>query len=87
MPIKYRITVQDLLQEKRKIKNLFFKQNLMSIRLVMEGHSIWIFLQSTSMYMQTFNSDGIESLLERRHQFKRILYLSFSEETESNPYK
>ncbi|MGU3438780.1 helix-turn-helix domain-containing protein [Bacillus cereus] len=36
---KYGITVHDLLQEERKIKNSFFKQRLMSIRLVMEGHS------------------------------------------------
>ncbi|MGQ3740478.1 hypothetical protein [Bacillus sp. FDAARGOS_1420] len=31
---KYGITVHDLLQEERKAKNSFFKQRLMSIRLV-----------------------------------------------------
>ncbi|HDR8072367.1 TPA: transposase, partial [Bacillus cereus] len=36
---KYGMTVHDLLQEERKIKNSFFKQHLMSVRLVMEGHS------------------------------------------------
>ena len=34
---KYEITVHDLLHEERKIKNLFFKQRLMSVRLVMRG--------------------------------------------------
>ncbi|WP_256703212.1 hypothetical protein [Bacillus cereus] len=34
---KYGITVPDLLQEERKTKHLFFKQRLMSIRLVMDG--------------------------------------------------
>ncbi|MEC3214634.1 helix-turn-helix domain-containing protein [Bacillus thuringiensis] len=36
---KYGSTVHDLLQEERKLKNTFFKQRLMSIRLVKEGHS------------------------------------------------
>ncbi|EOP90054.1 hypothetical protein IGM_02243 [Bacillus cereus HuB4-4] len=67
---EYGITVHDLLQEGRKTKNSFFKQRLMSIRLVMDGHSatsaaqiIGICRQSVSTYVQMFNSDGIESLL------------------------
>ncbi|EOQ09093.1 helix-turn-helix domain-containing protein [Bacillus cereus] len=86
---KYGITVHDLLQEERKMKNSFFKQRLMSIRLVMEGHSatsaahiIGICRQSVSTYVQTFNSDGIESLLERRYPPGRTPYLSPHEEDE-----
>ncbi|PEZ11861.1 transposase, partial [Bacillus thuringiensis] len=33
------MTPQDLLQEERKIKDAFFRQRLISVRLVMEGHS------------------------------------------------
>ncbi|MES5938256.1 MULTISPECIES: winged helix-turn-helix domain-containing protein [unclassified Bacillus cereus group] len=86
---KYGITVHDLLQEERKMKNSFFKQLLMSVRLVMEGHSatsaaqiIGICRQSVSTYVQTFNSDGIEGLLERRYPPGRTPYLSPGEETE-----
>ncbi|QWH75397.1 transposase (plasmid) [Bacillus mycoides] len=86
---EYGITVHDLLQEERKTKNSFFKQRLMSIRLVMDGHSatsaaqiIGICRQSVSTYVQMFNSDGIESLLERRYPPGRTPYLSSSEETE-----
>ncbi|MDY7965619.1 helix-turn-helix domain-containing protein [Bacillus thuringiensis] len=86
---KYGMTVHDLLQEERKIKNSFFKQRLMSVRLVMEGHSatsaaqiIGICRQSVSTYVQTFNSDGIEGLLERRYPPGRTPYLSSGEETE-----
>lgn len=87
--MKYGITVHDLLQEERKMKNSFFKQRLMSIRLVMDGHSatsaaqiIGICRQSVSTYIQIFNSDGIEGLLERRYPPGRTPYLSSSEETE-----
>ncbi|PEN88346.1 transposase [Bacillus cereus] len=86
---KYGSTVHDLLQEERKIKNSFFKQRLMSIRLVMDGNSatsaaqiIGICRQSVSTYIQIFNSAGIEVLLERRSPPGRTPYLSFSEETE-----
>ncbi|MGH0945617.1 helix-turn-helix domain-containing protein [Bacillus mycoides] len=86
---KHRITLHDLLQKERKIKNSFFKQRLMSIRLVMEGHSatsaaqiIGIYRQSVSTYVQTFNSDRIEGLLERRYPPGRTPYLSPSEEAE-----
>ncbi|MED1637875.1 winged helix-turn-helix domain-containing protein [Bacillus thuringiensis] len=86
---KYGITVHDLLQEERKIKNSFFKQRLMSVRLVMDGHSatsaaqiIGICRQSVSTYVQTFNSDGIEGLLERRYPSGRTPYLSPGEEIE-----
>ncbi|EJP81745.1 helix-turn-helix domain-containing protein [Bacillus cereus] len=86
---KYGITVYNLLQEERKIKNSFFKQRLMSIRLVMEGHSatsaaqiIGICCQSVSTYVQIFNSDGIEGLLERRYPPGRTPYLSLDEEAE-----
>ncbi|EOQ00404.1 helix-turn-helix domain-containing protein [Bacillus cereus] len=86
---KYGMTVHDLLQEECKIKNSFFKQRLMSVRLVMEGHSatstaqiIEICRQSVSTYVQTFNSDGIEGLLERRYPPGRTPYLSPGEETE-----
>ncbi|PEP88950.1 transposase, partial [Bacillus toyonensis] len=61
----------------------------MSIRLVMEGHSatsaaqiIGICRQSVSTYVQTFNSVGIEGLLERRYPPGRTPYLSPHEETE-----
>ncbi|MGR5881066.1 helix-turn-helix domain-containing protein [Bacillus cereus] len=86
---KYGITVHDLLQEERCLKNSFFKQRLMSIRLVMDGHSatsaaqiIGICRQSVSTYVQIFNSDGIEGLLERRYPPGCTPYLSSSEETE-----
>ncbi|WP_257143368.1 helix-turn-helix domain-containing protein [Bacillus cereus] len=86
---KYGITVHDLLQEERKMKNSFFKHRLMSIRFVMDGHSatsatqiIGICRQSVSTYVQIFNSDGIEGLLERRYPPGRTFYLPFSEETE-----
>jgi transposase len=86
---KYGITVHDLLQEERKAKNSFFKQRLMSIRLVMEGHSatsaaqiIGICRQSVSTYVQTFNSIRIEGLLERRYPPGRTPYLFPNEETE-----
>ncbi|WP_256703105.1 helix-turn-helix domain-containing protein [Bacillus cereus] len=87
--MKYGITVHDLLQEECKMKHLFFKQRLMSIRLVMDGHSatsaaqiIDICRQSVSIYVQMFNSDGIESLFERRYSPGRTPYLSSSEEIE-----
>lgn len=86
---KYGLTVHDLLQEERNTKNSFFKQRLMSIRLVMDGHSatsaaqiIGICRQSVSTYVKIFNSDGIEGLLERRYPPGRTPYLSSSEETE-----
>ncbi|MDM5431002.1 hypothetical protein [Bacillus mycoides] len=62
-----------------KMKNSFFKQRLMSIRLVMERHSatsaaqiIEVFRQSVSTYV----------LLERRYPPGRTPYLSPSEEAE-----
>ncbi|MEI4606032.1 helix-turn-helix domain-containing protein, partial [Bacillus cereus] len=80
---KYGLTVHDLLQEERNTKNLFFKQRLMSIRLVMDGHSatsaaqiIGICRQSVSTYIKIFNSAGIEGLLERRYPPGRTPYLS-----------
>ncbi|ALL11748.1 transposase [Bacillus thuringiensis] len=86
---KYGVTVHDLLQEECKTKNSFFKQRLMSIRLVMDGHSVTsaaqilgICRQYVSTYVKTFNSDGIEGLLERRYPPGRIPYLSPSEESE-----
>ncbi|WP_324656831.1 helix-turn-helix domain-containing protein [Bacillus cereus] len=86
---KYGVTVHDLLQEERKTKNSFFKQSLMSIRLVMDGHSatsaaqiIGICRQSVSTYVKTFYSDGIEGLLERHYPPGRTPYLSPSEESE-----
>ncbi|MGU3443238.1 helix-turn-helix domain-containing protein [Bacillus cereus] len=58
---KYRITVHDLLQEERKIKNSFFKQRFMPVRQVMKGYSatsatqiMGICRQSVSTYVQTF---------------------------------
>ncbi|WP_324656814.1 helix-turn-helix domain-containing protein [Bacillus cereus] len=63
---KYGVTVHDLLQEERKTKNSFFKQRL----------------QSVFTYVKTFNSDGIEGLLERRYPPGRTPYLSPSEESE-----
>ena len=55
----------------------------------MDGHSatsaaqiIGICRQSVSTYVQIFNSDGIEGLLERRYPPGCTPYLSSSEETE-----
>jgi DNA-binding NarL/FixJ family response regulator len=58
---KYGVTPQDLLQEERKIKDSFFKQRLIAVRLVMEGHSatsasqiLGICRQSVSTYVHIF---------------------------------
>ncbi|MEB9697624.1 helix-turn-helix domain-containing protein, partial [Bacillus cereus] len=62
---KYGVTPQVLLREERKIKDSFFKQRLIAVRLVMEGHSatsasqiLGICRQSVSSYVHVFNSDG-----------------------------
>ncbi|WP_241677771.1 helix-turn-helix domain-containing protein [Bacillus cereus] len=62
------------MQEEWKIKDSFFKQRLIAVRLVMEGHSVTstshilgICRQSISTYVHIFNSDGIDGLLERRY--------------------
>ncbi|PEZ32100.1 hypothetical protein CN345_16130 [Bacillus thuringiensis] len=80
---KYGMTPQDLLQEERKIKDAFFKQRLIAVRLVMERHSatsashiLGICRQSVSTYVHIFNSDGIDGLLERRYPPGRAQYLS-----------
>ncbi|ARX70233.1 winged helix-turn-helix domain-containing protein [Bacillus thuringiensis] len=86
---KYGVTPQDLLREERKIKDSFFKQRLIAVRLVMEGHSatsasqiLAICRQSLSTYIHIFNSDGIDGLLERRYPLGRAQYLSSVEEEE-----
>ncbi|MGE6620014.1 helix-turn-helix domain-containing protein [Bacillus mycoides] len=86
---KYGVTPQDLLQEERKIKDSFFKQRLIAVRLVMEGHSatsasqiLGICRQSVATYVHIFNSDGIDGLLERRYPPGRAQYLSSVEEEE-----
>ncbi|KAB2496778.1 transposase [Bacillus cereus] len=86
---KYGVTPQDLLQEERKTKDSFFKQRLIAVRLVMEGHSatsasqiLGICRQSVSTYVHIFNSDGIDGLLERRYPPGRAQYLSSVEEEE-----
>lgn len=86
---KYGLTPHDLLQEERKIKDAFFKQRLIAVRLIMEGNSatvasriLGICRQSVSTYVHIFNSDGIDGLLERRYPPGRAQYLSPVEEEE-----
>lgn len=65
-------TLESLRVEERKMQDVFFKQRLMAVRLVMEGYSatdagdiLGICRQSVSTYVKMFNRSGLTELLHR----------------------